>query len=91
MSERPQRLQAGLLAALLAVEAGCAVGPDYKRPAVETPAAFSESGPWKVAQPKDGLPKEAWWKVFNDPVLDGLEAKALAASPTSAAALARYD
>ena len=29
--------------------------------------------------------------MFRDPVLDGLEAKALAASPTLAAALARYD
>jgi multidrug efflux system outer membrane protein len=88
---RPLRSLAGLPAGLLALAAGCAVGPDYKRPAVETPASFSESGPWKVAQPKDALPKEAWWRVFGDPVLDGLEAKALAASPNLAAALARYD
>jgi multidrug efflux system outer membrane protein len=91
VSARTQRLLAELSTALLALAAGCAVGPDYKRPAVETPASFSESGPWKIAQPKDGLPKDAWWRVFNDPALDGLEAKALAASPTLAAALARYD
>jgi multidrug efflux system outer membrane protein len=58
---------------------------------VETPASYSEAGPWKVAQPRDSLPKAEWWRVFHDPVLDGLEAKALAASPTLGAALARYD
>lgn len=80
-----------LAAGLLAFAAGCAVGPDYRRPAVETPASFSESGPWKVAEPKDSLPKDGWWRVFGDPLLDGLEARARAASPTLAAALARYD
>jgi multidrug efflux system outer membrane protein len=80
----------GLLAAA-AMAAGCAVGPDYKRPAVPTPQTFSEAGPWKVAEPKDAIPKAEWWKVFNDPVLDALEAKAVSASPTLRSALARYD
>jgi multidrug efflux system outer membrane protein len=74
-----------------ALAAGCAVGPDYTRPAVETPKAYSEAGPWKVAEPKDSVPKGGWWKVFGDPVLDGLEASAVGASPTLGAALARYD
>ena len=83
----PRRLGAGV--ALLA--AGCAVGPDYTRPAVDTPRAFSEAGPWKVAEPRDSVPRAGWWKVFNDPALDSLEASAVAASPTLRAALARYD
>ena len=58
---------------------------------VAIPASYSEAGPWKVAQPKDSLPKAEWWRVFHDPVLDGLESRALAASPTLGAALARYD
>ena len=91
MTARAFRFMPGLWAGLLAVLGGCAVGPDYTRPAVETPASYSESGPWKVAQPKDSLPKAEWWRVFRDPVLDGLESKALAASPTLGAALARYD
>jgi multidrug efflux system outer membrane protein len=74
-----------------ALAVGCAVGPDYRRPAVPTPHAFSEPGPWKVAEPKDAIPKAEWWSVFNDPVLDALEAKAVSASPTLGAALARYD
>ena len=32
-----------------------------------------------------------WWEAFHDPVLDDLETRAVAASPTLAAALARYD
>jgi multidrug efflux system outer membrane protein len=58
---------------------------------VQTPPAYSESGPWKVAEPKDALPKAEWWRVFGDPALDSLESRAVAASPTLAAALARYD
>jgi multidrug efflux system outer membrane protein len=80
-----------VLGAAAALAAGCAVGPDYKRPAVATPEAYSEPGPWKEARPKDAVPRDGWWHVFGDPVLDGLETKALAASPTLAAALARYD
>ena len=59
-----------LSAALIAV--GCTVGPDYVRPAVQTPAAFKETEGWKIAQPRDNLPREHWWEVFGDPVLNGL-------------------
>jgi multidrug efflux system outer membrane protein len=79
------------LGGAVALAAGCAVGPDYRRPAVDTPQAYSESGPWKVAEPKDSIPKADWWRVFRDPALDGLESKAVAASPTLKAALARFD
>jgi multidrug efflux system outer membrane protein len=77
--------------ALAIALAGCAVGPDYRRPSVPTPAAFAEPGPWKVAAPKDDLPKGAWWRIFRDPTLDRLESEAASASPTLGAALARCD
>ena len=80
---------AGLLAALGL--GACAVGPDYKAPAPQAPASFTELGPWKPAAPKDALPKGEWWKAFGDPGLNALEAQALAASPTLKAALARFD
>jgi multidrug efflux system outer membrane protein len=89
--EAASRFGLGLGALVAALAAGCAVGPDYTRPAVKTPEAYTESGPWKVAQPRDSLPKAEWWKVFHDPVLDGLESGAVAASPTLRSALARYD
>src|SRR6476469_6869689 len=51
----------------------CAIGPNYEKPAVETPQAFKEaSGEWVVAKPLDNVPKGEWWKIFKDPVLDGL-------------------
>jgi multidrug efflux system outer membrane protein len=50
---------------------------------------FSEAGPWKLAEPKDDLPRAGWWRVFQDPVLDRLEEQAAAANPTLDAALAR--
>ena len=53
--------------------AGCMVGPDYKRPDVGVPAAFSE--PASTAKPS--IPPQ-WWSLYNDPLLeqlvrDGLE------------------
>ncbi len=53
--------------------AACSVGPDYVRPDVETPAAYKESGNWKVGEPGDHLSHGKWWEVFNDPKLDALE------------------
>jgi len=79
-----------LVGAGLLLVSGCAVGPDYQRPAVTTPPAFTEAGPWKEAQPMDSLPKAEWWKVFQDPALDQLETRAVQASPTLQAALDRF-
>ncbi len=70
--------------------AACAVGPDYARPAVETPAAYRDAGPWKPAEPRDAVPRGAWWLVFGDPVLDGLAAQVEGQNLTLAAAEARY-
>jgi NodT family efflux transporter outer membrane factor (OMF) lipoprotein len=54
------------------VLAGCAVGPDYKRPEIEIAPAYKEAGEWKPAQPQDGLDRGNWWEVFGDPQLDAL-------------------
>jgi NodT family efflux transporter outer membrane factor (OMF) lipoprotein len=48
---------------------GCMVGPDYERPAIETPENFAEA---TEAQTPPTAPLTAWWTVFNDPVLTGL-------------------
>jgi NodT family efflux transporter outer membrane factor (OMF) lipoprotein len=52
--------------------AGCAVGPNYKRPPAPVPTEFKEAGNWKPAQPKDELSRGKWWASFGDPMLDGL-------------------
>ncbi|QSR87551.1 efflux transporter outer membrane subunit [Candidatus Methylacidiphilum infernorum] len=38
--------------------------------------ARKNPGKWKLAAPKDFVKKGQWWKIFNDPVLDQLEAEA---------------
>lgn len=70
---------------------GCAVGPDYQKPALPAPTAFVEPSPWKVAAPRDHLPKGKWWSIYQDPVLDRLATQATEASPTLQAAVARRD
>ncbi len=57
----------------IALLAGCAIGPDYVRPKVDAPAAFRFE-PAQVA----ATANTAWWKQFNDPVLDQLIDTALA-------------
>ena len=72
------------------VAAGCTVGPDYVRPAIEAPPAYKELDGWKTAQPGDELPRGAWWQVFRDPQLDELEQRAAAANQTLASAWASW-
>jgi multidrug efflux system outer membrane protein len=56
-----------------ALIAGCMVGPDYKRPAVDVPKTFE----YESRDAVDTADTE-WWKQFGDPVLDALIAEALA-------------
>ncbi len=70
---------------------GCAIGPNYEKPAVETPAAYKEiPGDWVRAQPRDEVPKGKWWQVFNDPVLGELVEQVSVSNQTLRAAEARY-
>jgi len=61
-----------LLAGIALTLGGCAVGPDYVRPTVDTPPS------WRIAdaEAKD-LANTAWWGQFDDPVLDNLVRVAL--------------
>ena len=52
---------------------GCMVGPDYHRPDVTVPVAYKELSGWTVAQPQDAADRGAWWSIYHDPELDGLE------------------
>jgi outer membrane protein, multidrug efflux system len=67
-------MRARLVAAIAcAVLAGCVVGPDYHRPEVTAPKAYQYE-PKEVA----ATANVEFWKQFDDPVLDGLIAEALA-------------
>lgn len=58
------------LAVVLVISAGCAVGPDYIRPqAPEMTEWIEKEDPKIKSEPAD---LAAWWKRFNDPVLDTL-------------------
>ena len=58
------------LAAL--VLSGCAVGPDFKDPVVDSPDAFRTS-----LMPTDPTTDLKWWELFDDPVLTTLVTTAL--------------
>ena len=77
-------LAAGVIASGLL--AGCVVGPNYHRPPVQAPTAYKTEGPWRVAAPKDAIPKGAWWEIFNDAELNNYEQQLLNANQSLAAA-----
>ena len=53
---------------VIVVLAGCAVGPNYKRPAVSVPTDYRAAMPTPTA-PASSLGNENWWQVYQDPVL----------------------
>ena len=80
--------------------AGCAVGPDYHRPATlqnqPLPKTFSDGNPtnetlWKIAEPSSNVPRGDWWEIFNDSELNRLETLALTNNQNLAAAAARFE
>src|SRR5262245_51546452 len=77
------------LATALSVSlSACAVGPNYTRPAVQTPAGYrGAEGPADVKSLAD-LP---WFDVFRDPTLKGLVEEALVANYDARIAAARVE
>ena len=77
---------AAVLPALLS--AGCATGPDYKKPDAAPPAQFrSQVQPSEASSVADG----PWWGVFNDQALHSLITQALAANLDIQVAVARIE
>lgn len=80
-----------LIAAFGATIHGCAVGPDYVRPAVETPAAYKElQVSWKPSRPSDDARRGRWWEAFGDPQLNALVAQVDISNQTVRAAEAQF-
>jgi multidrug efflux system outer membrane protein len=82
--------------------AGCAVGPDYHRPAAlpgqTVPQKFSgdvsadtNQVAWKIAAPSAHLPRGEWWQGFADSELNRLETLALTNNQNLAATAARFE
>lgn len=68
--------------AATALLAGCAVGPNYQRPSAPVTPRFKEADGWRPSDPADAIDKGAWWSMFNDPVLDGLERQVATSNQT---------
>src|SRR5206468_11894681 len=61
-------------------------------PSVEMPSAYRDvPSPWKTAEPAEQVARGEWWKTFNDPALDALESRAIAANQDLRAAAARIE
>ena len=82
-------LAAGVLACGLL--AGCTVGPNYHRPPMPAPPAYKTEAPWRVAEPKDSIPKGAWWEIYHDAELNNYEQQLLKANQSLAASQDRLD
>jgi NodT family efflux transporter outer membrane factor (OMF) lipoprotein len=75
----------------IAALSACSFAPAYQRPATVTPAAFKEAPGWRPATPADAVAKGQWWLLFNDPVLNNLEARVAINNQNVAAAAAAYE
>jgi multidrug efflux system outer membrane protein len=65
---------------------GCAVGPDYSRPAIDSPTAY------RIDYPKAAdVANTKWWEQFGDPALNQLIEEALRGNLDVKQAAARVD
>lgn len=70
---------------------GCAVGPDYVRPQLDVPVAYSEpAAGWKHAHPSDGQLDTIWWTAYGDETLNELMSRIELDNQNLKAAEARY-
>jgi outer membrane protein, multidrug efflux system len=70
------KLRARLLGLSLTMllSAGCAVGPNYKRPSTDVPGMYRGITPQEAAQPAtlQSFGDQKWWEVFQDKQLQDL-------------------
>lgn len=68
---------------------GCSVGPDYHTPDMSVPARWSQGASGSGGASASAPRLANWWARFNDPVLNGLVAEAVAGNLDVAAAKAK--
>lgn len=78
------------LAAAVLLLGGCAVGPAYERPSTPEVSRYKAADGWVLAAPADALERGPWWQLFNDPVLDQLQARVEVSNQNVALAVAAY-
>jgi NodT family efflux transporter outer membrane factor (OMF) lipoprotein len=77
------------LALSLALSA-CAIGPDYQRPQLQTPAQFKQIEGWTQAKPGDVLERGSWWQLYGDSELNALVERLNITNQNLAASEAQY-
>ena len=77
---RPFALAASL--AMLSLLTACAPTAPLQKPEFTAPAAFKESALWKAVNPQAAEVPDAWWQLFNDPVLNTLQGQLVVGNET---------
>ncbi len=71
--------------------AGCAVGPDYRRPELDLPSAYSETPQIDKAKAEEGAVIAKWWTLYGDAALNELVSAALKNNADIRKAIAQID
>jgi multidrug efflux system outer membrane protein len=87
MSVPYQRTIIGLILVALAFFVGCAVGPNYQRPAIDSPPVFDGDN----APTNASFADLAWWQVYQDDTLRALIREAFTNNYDLRIALARVE
>ena len=66
------------LVLLCALLAGCAIGPNYKKPSVDVPGAYRGISP-DSSIGSASIGEQKWWEVFQDKQTAGVDPYGLAA------------
>ncbi len=75
-----------MLTCIALILAACAIGPDYRRPTINTPQA------WRIEEKEAvDVANTAWWEQLDDPVLNDLMAVALRENKDLKIAAARVE
>jgi multidrug efflux system outer membrane protein len=69
--------------------AACSFAPRYSTPPPPSPPPAQFQEQWKTSAPADADSRGEWWKVFQDPMLDALQARVTTANQNIKAAFAR--
>jgi NodT family efflux transporter outer membrane factor (OMF) lipoprotein len=90
MNQLPQLNTFGLGLLVSLAMSACAVGPDYKRPDIESPAQFKEDKGWIKAGPLAVPFQGDWWTIFGDAELNKLEPRVLKSNQSLQASFFTY-
>lgn len=66
------------------------LAPAYRPPDFIVPDSWHGASPFVEAKPSDAALRPDWWKLFDDPLLNELEAQAMASNPDLQAAAERF-